>query len=110
MLAHCWRLSAIEKHPTLRLTLTPELYAQVITRAGSTVMSTAVGKLDKATRDHERARNQFAGMIGTMRGKRDQAFWLIALPTAAFLLTLLASPGCAGGVAVRVEYERGSHG
>jgi hypothetical protein len=95
MLAHCWRLSAIEKHPALRLT--PELYAQVITRAGSMVMSAGVGKLDKVIQDHERARNQLAGMIGIMRGKRGQTFWLIALPAAAFLLKLLAPPVVLGG-------------
>jgi len=84
------RLAAIEKHPALRLT--PEAYSQAILRAGSAVMSEAMGKLEKAAQGHERAKDQLAGMIGSVRGKRNQAFWLITLSVMAFLLTLLASP------------------
>lgn len=37
-------------------------------------------------------RHQLAGLIGTVRAKRNQAFWLIALPATVFAFTLLASP------------------
>jgi hypothetical protein len=84
------RLDVIEQLPALRLT--PEQHRQAIAREGNELMRDAAGKLQAATLEQNRARGELAGMIGTMRGQRDQAFWLIALPLAAFILTLLASP------------------
>ena len=83
-------LEAIEAHPALRLT--PEQFGQAMTRAGRELMNEVAQKYDRATRDAERERHQLAGMIGTVRAKRNQTFWLIALPLAAFAFTLLASP------------------
>jgi hypothetical protein len=84
------RLDVLEKHPAMRLT--PEQYRQAIAREGNELMRDAADKLQAATQEQNRARGELAGMIGTMRRQRDQAFWLIALPLAAFVLTLLASP------------------
>jgi hypothetical protein len=84
------RLDVIEQHPALRLT--PEQHRQAIAREGNELMRDAAGKLQTAALEKNRARDELAGMIGTMRGQRDQAFWLIALPLAAFILTVLASP------------------
>jgi hypothetical protein len=83
-------LEAIEAHPALRLT--PEQFGQAMARAGRELMSEVVQKYDRARQDAERERHQLAGMIGTVRAKRNQTFWLIALPLAVFAFTLLASP------------------
>lgn len=83
-------LAAMEKHPALRLT--PEQHQAAVARAGEGLMRDALQKLDRATQEAERERHQLARMIGTIRGKRDQLFWLIALPVLAFALTLFASP------------------
>jgi Family of unknown function (DUF6118) len=83
-------LEAIEAHPALRLT--PEQFGQAMARAGRELMSEVAQKYDRAQQDAERERQQLAGMIGTVRAKCNQTFWLIALPALAFLFTLLASP------------------
>jgi hypothetical protein len=90
------RLDVIEKHQALRLT--PEQHRQAIAREGNELMRDAAGKLQAATQEQNRARGELAGMIGTMRGQRDQVFWLIALPLAVFVLTLLASPVVLGAL------------
>ena len=83
-------LEAIEAHPALRLT--PEQFGQAMTRVGRELMNEVAQKYDRATRDAERERHQLAGMIGTVRGKREQRLWLIAIPAAVLAFTLLASP------------------
>ena len=55
-------------------------------------MSEVAQKYDRARQDAERERHQLAGMIGTVRAKRNQTFWLIGIPLAVFAFTLLASP------------------
>lgn len=84
------KLEAMEKHPALRLT--PEQHQAAVTRAGEGLMRDALQKLDRATQEAERERHQLARMIGTIRTKRDQLFWLIAIPVLVFALTLFASP------------------
>lgn len=84
------KLEAIEKHPALRLT--PEQHRATVARAGEGLMRDALQKLDRATQEAERERHQLAGMIGTLRDKREQRFWLIAIPVLVFALTLFASP------------------
>ena len=64
------RLDMIEKHPALRLT--PEQHRQAIAREGNELMRDAAGKFQAATLEQNRARGELAGMIGTMRGRRDQ--------------------------------------
>lgn len=84
------KLEAMEKHPALRLT--PEQHQAAVARAGEGLMRDALQKLDRATQEAERERHQLSLMIGTMRAKRDQLFWLIAIPVLVFALTLFASP------------------
>ena len=83
-------LEAIEVHPPLRLT--PAQFGQAMTHAGRELMSEVAQKYEQARQDAERERHQLAGMIGTVRAKRNQAFWLIALPVVVFAFTLLVSP------------------
>jgi hypothetical protein len=78
-------LAAIEKHPALRLT--PDQHEAAVARAGD-----ASQKLDRATTATEREQRQLADMIGTMKEKQIQRFWLMALPAAAFVFALLISP------------------
>ncbi|HTR67851.1 MAG TPA: DUF6118 family protein [Terriglobales bacterium] len=83
-------LAAIEQHPALRMT--PAQFGQAMTQAGRELMNEVAQKYERARQDAERERHQLAGMIGTVRAKRNQTFWLIALPVAVFVFTLLASP------------------
>jgi hypothetical protein len=85
-------LAAIEAHPALRLT--PAQFGQAMTQAGRELMNEVAQKYERARQDAERERHQLAGMIGTVRERRNQIFWLIALPVAVFVFTLLASPVC----------------
>jgi hypothetical protein len=84
------KLEAMETHPALRLT--PEQHQAAVARAAEGLMRDALQKLDRAAQEAERERHQLARLIGTVRDKRDQLFWLIALPVMVFALTLFASP------------------
>lgn len=84
------QLDAINKHPAL--TMTPEQYRQAIAQAGNTLVREAVQKLDRATQDAERERQQLAGQIGTIRKQDEQRNWLIYTGLAAFVVALLLSP------------------
>ena len=88
------RLNEIEKHPALRMT--PEAYGQAITRAGTTVMSEAGQKLDNAALDHDRARGELAGMVGTLRGRGQQRWALCWTGGIALVVGLILSPFIAG--------------
>jgi hypothetical protein len=83
-------LEAIEAHPAMRMT--PDQFGQAMTRAGRELMNEVAQKYDRARQDAERERHQLAGMIGTLRGKRDQAFLLAAVFVGTFVFTLFASP------------------
>lgn len=83
-------LEAIEAHPALRMT--PAQLGQAMTHAGRELMGEVAQKYERARQDAERERHQLAGLIGAVRAKRNQAFWLIALPATVFAFTLLASP------------------
>jgi lipopolysaccharide export LptBFGC system permease protein LptF len=83
-------LEAIEAHPAVRMT--PDQFGQAMTRTGRELMNEVAQKYDRARQDAERERRHLAEMIGTLRGKRSQTFWLIALPVMVFAFTLLASP------------------
>jgi hypothetical protein len=84
------QLDDINKHPAIRMT--PEQHRQAIAQAGSGLMREAVQKLDRVTHDAERERQQLADLIGVVRTKRDQRFWLIAIPVMIACVTLFASP------------------
>jgi hypothetical protein len=83
-------LVAIEAHPAVRMT--PDQFGQAMTRTGRELMNEVAQKYDRARQDAERERHQLAGMIGTLRGKRDQVFWLAAAFIGTFVFTLFASP------------------
>jgi hypothetical protein len=83
-------LEAIEAHPAVRMT--PDQFGQAMTRTGRELMNEVAQKYDRARQDAERERHQLAGMIGTLRGKRDQLFWLAAVFVGTFVFTLFASP------------------
>jgi hypothetical protein len=63
-----------------------------MTRTGRELMNEVAQKYDRARQEAERERHQLAGMIGTLRGKRDQAFLLGAVCFTTFVFTMLASP------------------
>ncbi len=84
------QLDAINKHPAL--TMTPEQHRQAIAQAGNGLMREAAQKLDRATQDAERERQQLAGLIGTARRQDEQRTWLIYTGLAAFVVALLLSP------------------
>jgi hypothetical protein len=84
------QLDDINKHPVLRMT--PEQHRQAIAQTANGLMRESVQKLDRATQDVARERQQLADLIGIVRDKRDQRFWLIALPVMAAFVTLCASP------------------
>jgi hypothetical protein len=83
-------LEAIAAHPAVRMT--PDQFGQAMTRTGRELMNEVAQKYDRARQDAERERHQLAGMIGTLRGKRDQVFLLGAVCFATFVFTMLASP------------------
>jgi hypothetical protein len=83
-------LDAIAAHPAVRMT--PDQFGQAMTRTGRELMNEVAQKYDRARQEAERERHQLAGMIGTLRGKRDQVFWLAAVFIGTFVFTLFASP------------------
>ncbi len=90
------QLDAINKHPALRMT--PEQHSQAIAQVGNGLMREAAQKLDRATQDTERERQQLAGLIGTARRQDEQRTWLIYAALAAFAVGLLVSPFVAGAL------------
>jgi hypothetical protein len=87
-------LEAIEAHPAVRMT--PDQFVQAMTRTGRELMNEVAQKYDRARQNAERERHQLAGMIGTLRRKRDQVFWLGAVFVGTFVFTLIASPVLVG--------------
>jgi hypothetical protein len=83
-------LEAIVAHPAVRMT--PDQFGQAMTRTGRELMNEVAQKYDRARQDAERERHQLAGMIGTLREKRDQMLWLAAVFVGTFVFTLFASP------------------
>jgi hypothetical protein len=83
-------LEAIEAHPAVRMT--PDQFGQAMTPTGRELMNEVAQKYDRARQDAERERHQLAGMIGTLRGRRDQVSLLGAVCFATFVFTMLASP------------------
>ena len=87
-------LQMIEKHPALEIT--PEQYAARIenvglsaTRAAERTYKAASIEAEQAT---QRERQQLASLIGTIRDKREQRFWLILMGVMVFFCTFAVSP------------------
>lgn len=88
------RLEAIEAQPALRQT--PEGYAARIENAGQSVIRTAERTLQQAAIETAQTGRQLAGMIGQMRGKKNQRaelLWIgISAALGVFILTLAGAP------------------
>ena len=83
-------LQTIEQHPAIRLS--PAQHQRAIAAAGEGLIHNAVQKLDSATAEAVKERRELAGLIGSMRGQRQQWQWLVWTGGAALLLGLLVSP------------------
>ena len=83
-------LQAIEQHPAIRMS--PAQHQQAIAAAGEELMHNAVQKLDSATAAAVAERRELAGLIGSVRGLREQREWLVWTGAVALLLGLLISP------------------
>jgi len=83
-------LQAIEQHPAIRMS--PAQHQRAIAAAGGELVRNAVQKLDSATAETAKERRELAGLIGLMRGQRQQWKWLAWTGGAALLLGLLISP------------------
>lgn len=84
------QLETIQKSPTLRMT--PEQQGQSIANAGSAMLREAVQKFDRAAQEADRERYNLSQMIGTLRGKSDQRFWVMTMGLSGLLIGFLASP------------------
>jgi len=88
------QLDVINRHPAL--TMTPEQHRQAIAQAGNGLMREAAQKLDRATQDTERERQQLANLIGSARRQDEQRNWLwwtgLTSFGVALVLGLVLSP------------------
>lgn len=84
------QLGTILKSPALNLT--PEQQGQGIARAGMTVVREAVQRLDRATQEAERARDQVAGVVGQALAQDRQFKSMCWAGGIAFALGLFLSP------------------
>ena len=77
-------LENLQKHPALKMT--PQQHGAAIANAGGALIREAVQKFDRAEQDAARERYNLANMIGTVRSKADQRFWLtIAVSIGLFV-------------------------
>ncbi len=84
------QIEALQRYPALRMT--PEQQGQSIASAGSALIREAAQKFDCATQDAGRERDNLAQMIGTLRGRQDQRFWLMMVGAIAFVIGFMAFP------------------
>jgi hypothetical protein len=89
-------LQKIEQHPAI--SMTPAQYQRALVVAGGDMIRDSVRSLDTAARAAENERRELAGLIGSMRGQRQQWKWLAWTGGAALLLGLLISPVIARGL------------
>lgn len=94
MAAIVHHLIAIEKHPALEIT--PEQYAARIENAGLSATREADRAYQKASIEASETKRELAGMIGQMRGKKEQQdevfLWAGIAGLGMLLLGLVASP------------------
>lgn len=84
------QLGTILKSPALNLT--PEQQGQGIARAGMTVVRESAQRLDRATQEAERARDQIAGVVGQALAQDRQFRSMCWAGGIAFALGLFLSP------------------
>ncbi len=83
-------MAAIEQHPAIRMT--PAQHHQAIAAAGEGLMQSAAHKLDHATAEATRARQELIALVGSMRGQRKQMEWLAITVAVALMVGLLLAP------------------
>ena len=83
-------LQAIEQHPAIRMS--PKQHQQAIVTAGEELMHNAVQKLDRAAAAVVAEQRELAGLIGSVRGLREQRESLVWTGAVALLFGLLISP------------------
>ncbi len=84
------QLETVLKSPALNLT--PEQQGQGIARAGMTAVREAVQRLDRATQEAERARDQVAGVVGQAWAQDRQFKLLCWAAGGAFVVGLVFGP------------------
>lgn len=84
------QIDVIMKSPALRQT--PEQQGQSIANACGAMLREASQKLDRATQEANRERYNLAQMIGTLRDKSDQRFWLMMTALAGLLIGFVTFP------------------
>jgi Family of unknown function (DUF6118) len=84
------QLETVLKSPALNLT--PEQQGQGIARAGMTAVREAVQRLDRATQEAERARDQVAGVVGQAWAQDRQFKMVVWTAGIAFAVGLVFSP------------------
>ena len=67
-------LENLQKHPALKMTA--EQHGAAIANAGGALIREAVQKFDLAAQGADRERYNITNLIGTVRSKADQRFWL----------------------------------
>ncbi|MBU6472916.1 MAG: hypothetical protein KGL29_06695 [Alphaproteobacteria bacterium] len=83
-------IEALQSYPALRMT--PEQQGQSIANAGSALIREAAQKFEHAAQEADRERYNLAHMVGTLRGKQDQRFWLMMVGAIAFVIGFAAFP------------------
>jgi hypothetical protein len=84
------QIEALRSYPGLRMT--PEQQGQSIANAGNALIREVAQKFDRAAQEADRERYNLAQMIGTLRGKQDQRFWLMIVGAIAFVIGFTAFP------------------
>jgi hypothetical protein len=84
------QLAAIEGHPAIRMA--PQQYQAAIGNAGERLLQDAALKFDRAAAAAAQERQALEGLIGSVRGQRQQFEWLAWTGAAALLVGLLISP------------------
>lgn len=84
------QLETIQKFPALRMT--PEQQGQSIAHAGSAMIFEASKSLERATIAADNERYNLSRMIGTLRAKSDQRFWLMIAALVGLLIGFVTFP------------------
>lgn len=84
------QLETIQRSPALRTS--PEQQGQSIANAGSAVFREAAQKLERAAQEADRERYSLSQMIGTLRGKSDQRFWVMTAALVGLLIGFVTFP------------------
>jgi hypothetical protein len=84
------QLETIQKFPALRMT--PEQQGQSIANAGSAMIFEASKSLERATIAADNERYNLSQMIGTLRAKSDQRFWVAIAAWVGLMIGFVTFP------------------